>query len=129
MRDKFLTEAMGECWHDNEEDVIQPFPKDENDPGEVMRCTKCEMGYPLRYGEIYRASLHRRNFSIWEDFGKLWNWAQQQEWFKKLLVSSNILCGYEMSIDFAETVGVSLPDELIHPDRFADAVYNFLKEK
>ncbi len=76
----------------------------------------------------YDRTEHNNTFSSWRGFGKLWEWAQQQEWFKKFLVSANVSCGYEMSIDFAEAVGVSLPDELIQPDRFADAVYSFLKE-
>jgi hypothetical protein len=54
------------------------------------------------------------NFSSWYGFGKLWEWSQKQEWRK----------------DFFERVDYWHDDldEIINPDRFADAVHKFLKE-
>lgn len=45
---KFLTEKMGECWHEWE-------PKRDN--------------------------VRNYDFFTWEGFGKLWEWAGEQEWF------------------------------------------------
>lgn len=54
-RDKFLTEAMGECWHDCYNYL----------------CIHCEKMFPDS----------NNNFSTWEGFGKLWKWSKKQEWF------------------------------------------------
>jgi hypothetical protein len=101
-RDRFLTEAIGEesWWVCSECDIMS-------------RNKKCDCGEWSRY-----------NFSRWEYFGKLWEWAQKQEWFDNLRL-------WEHYSDGAGGVyaGNFVNESLIHPDRFADAVYNFLKEK
>ena len=92
MRDKFLTEAIGECWHSDDPDM-HTF---------TTRCRIC--------GEAGETT----NFSTWQGFGKLWEWAQNQGWWEDFWIYSNDDNGI---IDF------------IHPDRFADALYEFLKDK
>ena len=93
MRDKFLTEAMG--W------------KHWNSIGDKH--------YYIPTDFVPRDPELMLDFSTWDAFGVLWNWAQQQEWWTAFAFKHT---GH----------GTFYPDGLIHPDRFADAVYNFLKE-
>lgn len=58
--------------------------------------------------------------STWEGFGKLWNWSQKQVWWAHFLFILN----YE-----ADNYYQIIPAYVIHPDMFADAVYNYLKER
>ena len=78
-RDKFLTESMGECWHE-----------------------------------------FSNNFSTWEGFGKLWEWAVKQEWFSDFLKHAEKI----MKMPITGWI-----EYFVQPDRFADALYKFLKEK
>jgi len=82
------------------------------------------MGY--RFIEVipgFEISLERfpefgkETFSEWEWFGLLWEWAQKQEWWINALELWDCSHGYMISF------------RLIHPDRFADALYQFLKER
>jgi hypothetical protein len=59
------------------------------------------------------------NFSNWQGFGRLLEWAQKQEWWSDLAIS---LGGYPY-----EGGGHVIDVKFIHPDRFATAVYSFLK--
>ncbi len=61
-RDKFLTEAMGECWH----------------KFSGLYCIKCH-AY-----EDFDTETKRNDFSTWEGFGKLWEWSKSQSWYKAL---------------------------------------------
>ena len=121
MRDKFLTEAMGECWHE--------FPphgaiKVINETDFIIYCLKgCEV--VASQAKPY----NHPDFSTWEGFGRLWTFAQKQEWWLAFQVFANNLCGYEMTLTFAKQIGCSMPNELINPERFADAVYKYLKEQ
>lgn len=57
-------------------------------------------------------SINENNsFSNWNGFGKLWEWTEKQEWFK----------------DFWATIK-DTKQQYINPDRFANAMYEFLKE-
>ena len=95
-RDKFLTEAMGECWHQ----VADPIYS--------LHCLSC--------GEL----AINIDFSTWEGFGKLWEWSQEQDWWPDALMGP--LFGW-VDID-EETIACSV----IHPDLFANAIYEYLKE-
>ena len=103
MRDKFLTEAMGECWHEN---IFSPGGG---------YCGKCQESHSKM------RPLPNNNFSTWEGFGKLWEWAQEQEWWGNLDFYIFHFNEYYPDIEDFQ--------ELIHPDRFADAVYKFLKDQ
>lgn len=62
-RNKFLTEAMGECWHEVSQRPYGYY---------LFVCKKC-------------GTQSTRDFSIcfstWEGFGKLWEWAKKQDWW------------------------------------------------
>jgi len=100
VQDKFLTEVMGDYWN--------TYGRKVN--GYSRRCTEC--GKQLI-----------PDFSTWDGFGKLWAWAQKQEWW----------------LNFCETHGAqfnggcfghvrAFPTKFIEPEAFAKAVYEYLKE-
>jgi len=53
-------------------------------------------------------------FSTWNGFGRLWVWAQNQDWWNDFFQSS---C--HEATDWFQL--------MINPDQFATAVYNYLK--
>jgi hypothetical protein len=98
-RDKFLTIQLGECWHEFGFQIC-PICK-------ICKGTHINLTKPFY-----------NNFSTPDGFFKLWNWSQEQEWWGALK--------WRMSdIDAQHHIA----ERYIHPDRFADAVYNYLKEK
>ena len=109
-RDRFLTEAMGECWHIAEREVI---PENGDTPYNLCRC-----GRKMCLGDF----LYNPNFSNWIGFGKLWDWSQKQEWWGYFVHKQYCKKGKQLTVD-------ELLQNLINPDRFADAVYAYLKEK
>jgi len=60
--------------------------------------------------------LRNLDFSTWEGFGKLWTWAKEQEWWSRF--------AQQYSAYFYGT-----KPEIVNPDRFADAVAEYLKYK
>lgn len=56
MRDKYLTEAMGECWHESSDNYYQ--------------CEKCGEYLPAVSMRDWHQT-HGNDFSTWEGFGKL----------------------------------------------------------
>jgi hypothetical protein len=106
-RDKFLIEMMGECCH-------EWIKVDEYDMGTAHRqCSKCKIEYWPLDGGYTKLST---DFSTWEGFGKLWEWAQKQDWFEWFV--------YKNSYD---ALALLIKTWTIHPDRFADAVYDYLR--
>lgn len=99
-RDKFLTEAMGECWHND-------FPECQNDS--YTKCKKCGV-----YGPYPIESFV--DYSTWEGFGKLIDWCKSEDdWFCDFL---------EMQGGSIFMINVMH----IEPDYFANSVYEYLKE-
>ena len=115
-RDKFLTEAMGECFHDWETSDAMP-------DGWIFKCKKCsEKWRTIDYNEMFPTFPYEGvNFSIWENFGKLWEWSQKQEWWGYFIHKNYCKNGKQLTVD-------TMLSNLINPDKFADAVYEYLKE-
>lgn len=68
---KFLTEAMGECWHEWGPPALTPG---------LDRCIKCDgLRYKARWDEPC-------TFTTWADFGAVWEWAQKQGWWRLFVV-------------------------------------------
>ena len=107
-RDKFLTEAMGVCWH-----RIPGYAATLSSRN-IFICTTCG-------SSISRES--NNNFSSWEGFGKLWEWANSQGWWDYFTFKQQV-----RKLAFGYNVGV-VPIDLINPDAFANAVYKFIKER
>jgi hypothetical protein len=57
-------------------------------------------------------------FSTWEGFGKLWEWAQKQGWWNSFIDAGGMDCSKDRLFPVAG----------IHPNRFADALYELLKK-
>ena len=106
-RDKFLTEAMGQCYHD---------PLGGMTPLRT-HCSKCDTPLPI----------FNPNFSTWQGFGLLWSWVLSQEWYWHfdchLMYAPS---GHEFTKNDSDGY---LHKDYIHPDKFADAVYEYLKNK
>jgi hypothetical protein len=96
-RDRFLTEAMGACWH-------------EFDPEKPLMtysliayvCEKCK-------GFI----LGSNDFSMEEDFAKLWEWALEQDFLA----------------DTVARLSKGLDDGSVNKDGAADELYEVLKRR
>lgn len=63
------------------------------------------------------------DFFTAEGFFKLWNWAQEQDWWSKFFLDHSVSKYTPHRVWSKKQVKV-----LINPDRFAPAVYDFLKE-
>ncbi len=111
-RDKYLTEAMGLCWHEEN--------KQRKD---VLRCV-CSNQNHYNYTLERHIEKSNPNFSTWSAFGTLWEFAIKQEWWMEFWVKEGQF--YKNSVAKAPVV---IWNELINPDKFADALYKFLKER
>ena len=98
-RDKILTEAMGECWHE--------FDANLRYNGVIWPCKHCGDEYLTNQ----RAKANNNNFSTWNGFGKLLSWCKEQSWFYKY--------------DVFHSSRWSLQG--LDPDKFANSVYEYLK--
>jgi hypothetical protein len=112
-RDKFLTEAMDECWHDDF------YVHTAHGPYRVIYCNKCKVKVsdPAYYSTL----------STWEGFGTLWEWAQKQGWWRDFCDADGMNPFYYHD-DNLKNSGW-LPEYLINPDRFADAIHEYLRQR
>ncbi len=111
-RNKILTEAMGDCWHEPETFYYNGSGGGSFNQLEVygvcrqkILCIKC--GIPHAIND---------DFLTWEGFGKLWDWATKQGWWEKFTW-------------FHQSIKDEILTELINPEKFAKAVAEFLQEK
>lgn len=99
---KFLTESMGECWHEWALEKDTP-------PFREYSCNKCNMVYVINPSD-------KIDFLTWEGFGKLWEWAIKQVWWEKFTW-------------FHQSIEDEILTELINPEHFAKAVAEYLQKK
>jgi hypothetical protein len=100
---KYLAEAMGECWHEFE---IRKLP-DSSFHGRV--CCHC--------GDYQTLAIPMLDFSTWEGFGKLWEFAIKQEWWNDFI---NSIGGWTIWVE---------PEKIIHPETFAKSIAQYLQER
>jgi hypothetical protein len=108
---------MGECWHKDIDGFV----------------CKCNCGFIGIYqaDKWQHQNQSNNDFSTWQGFGKLWEWVQKknsdceeyEEWAQHFLFSLQVHC---LSIGYYVHV---IPESVIGPDAFADALYEFLKEE
>jgi hypothetical protein len=98
-RDRFLTEAIGECWHEK----VDRFIGNQN----FYICSKCDIPHHVLQGH----GLHP-NYSAWNGFGKLWDWCLKQEWWDTFVYNN-------LPVDHS----------YVNPDKFSDILYKYLKEQ
>ena len=105
-RDRFLTEAMGILWH---QELRSTTHSDTND----YECTCGRKTVPCFFVN--------HNFSTWPGFGVLVEYLERTGQLEKVLVS--------MYQDWKKDHGNfnCFTHKMFNPDRFADAVYEFLK--
>jgi len=96
-RDKYLTEAMGECWPD--------FA-----PNGFCRKCNCDKRFPYHI-----------DFSTWQGFGKLWEFVQNRKLISEFLVW---FTSRTVAQDYGSNW---IRWELMTPDQRSDAVYEFLQ--
>jgi hypothetical protein len=103
-RDKFLTEAMGECWH-----IVN-----------YGRCEKCNKVIHRDRDEIddYSLNLH---FSSWDGFGKLIGFINHNTDMRDFI--SEYFDNGDGNWPFNWVA------RKINPDKFANALYEYLMEK
>ena len=106
-RDKFLTRAMGKCWHEG----IKTIHGGKHGHVAVCQCTKTSIVKSTRElnGSDFVFSQDI-NFSDPSGFFILWNWAKEQSWWG------------------AKWGNTTIAQYHINPDNFANAVYTYLKE-
>jgi hypothetical protein len=114
-RDKFLTKLIGNCWHE----FIN---------GQSSHCKYCNRIIRMIDFKCYENFIDN-NFSTWKGFGNLWEFCcgyeyeiEQkigQDWWMDFLKQHQPF-GYFMDLNFMD---------LIYPDRFADSIYKYLKER
>ena len=96
---KFLTKQLGECWHE---------------------WTEVKTGYYICNNCGQLGFICANNFFTWEGFGKLWEWSTKQEWWQGFLNK------HDVSPDFRFR---GFDTDLINPTNFANAIYEYPKEK
>lgn len=117
---KYLTETIGECWHELEK----------SDLGLISRCKHCDLILLDCRCNPAISTVRNNDFFSSEGFFKLWDWAQNQEWFGDCLLwisSVRVTCGTCGEFPSKMYHEVSDIKEIINPDRFATSVYEFLK--
>jgi hypothetical protein len=105
-RDKFLTEAMGEKWF----------------------CHKATCGvehFTDGRSEWMYTTRTTNDFSTWDGFGKLWKWVRNSPRYNEIVINTKLWSGYHAYSGIAK---MDIPDSFIDPDKFADVIYEFLKE-
>lgn len=102
-RDKFLTESIGECWHENE------LTMDANDGSLYWRCRYC-----------HKEDIRNIDFSTWEGFGRLKSFMVEHPEHEAF---------FDTYIDYLteHAEGISETFNRIQPDFFAYYVYEFLQ--
>lgn len=100
-RDRFLTELIGECWHDSYGGKIY-LPKNYS----YDTCSKCSA-----------PTSNRPDFSTWEGFGKLKEFIDIHE--KADIIYNNYL---DKITEYTDRVSENF--RRITPDSFADHVYD-----
>lgn len=108
---KFLTETMGECWHQR---ILLEKEEGANPATDFFSCV-CGKDPHLVWPDWYR--FHKNNdFFTWEGFGKLREYMQKE----------NLYCAFheyhcfERSLDLWELTET--------PGKFAKAIHAYLKD-
>ncbi len=114
-RDKFLTEAMGECWHEVE---VRVGLKNK------LMCYKCGEHYA-----VTKEAFGNPDFSTWTGFGKLWEWFHQQPKSFKYLFILTFDTDIGTSVGKIFLSGHYFQSDFINPDNFANALYQFLQQE
>lgn len=100
---KFLAKQMGLCWHEWEFISSYALCADESD----YKCKICGK---------FKSTDNRPDFTTWEGFGKVWEWARDKDWWIEFV--------YQAKGDSV----IDLLDNLIGPALIPELV-KFLRER
>ena len=122
IRDKFLTEAMGECYH--KEYTRKPYH--DNTMIAICKCGDYSEPFQLSgFGSTNNPIFSQYyNFSTWEGFGVLWKWVWTQRWYYDFKSYCN---GTYMEGFMEQEEANNWEEQFIDPDVFANKLYMFLK--
>lgn len=117
-RDKFLTEYLGYKWHETK---FREYDLTIDGCSGTFIEKTCTCGRHLSLGKKYNESDTSSlcvnaniNFSTWNGFGLLFEYCKKQSYWEDFVDLHD-----DNSYDF----------DLINPNEFANAVYNYLKEQ
>lgn len=103
---QYLTEAMGECWH-------EWVPAIDKEGGAyISNAWECRCGTKASKLHLTDPLPANNDFFTWQGFGKLWEWAENELWW----------CRFLNSLDGPLS-------HYINPTNFANAIHEFLKER
>lgn len=114
-RNQIIHEAKGLCWHDfSDKRVVNGYPE--------QLCSKCGQSWDWNCG------TDTLDYSKWEHYGPMLEWAIEQEWFDTFLNAGHGL--YEegdMSVGIQPTRDMSV--FYLNPLRGSTVIAEFLKER
>lgn len=146
-RDKFLTEAMGECWHEFHHNIFirKKIYVDYLGSMNIERhyfcihCGKliwedemsCLMDTDVNYlPDSNQVNIEKYDFSTPDGFFKLLNWLKENDYYLNFLNWNTTIDDIPYcSVGKSFKSGDFLNMDLIEPNVFANVVYQFLKEK
>ncbi len=70
------------------------------------------------------ATLYEQDFDTWDGFGHLLNWAKDEDWWEEFIGEYGVVICKDENAQPEHY----LPVDLMVPDKFADAVMDFLQE-
>jgi hypothetical protein len=120
-KSKYIFEQLarsGECWH-SDEDIIKP-----NEMGQYSRCKKCGYTFDWMLGDDDRG---RPDFSNSEGFFWLWERVIEKPWYQDFIKFATYIDNTEEEIEADFLMKKMGLNNFIHPTRFFDALYDFLK--
>jgi len=77
----------------------------------------------IRYKRQYRLQPEYIDFLTWEGFGKLWEWAKEQEWWHPQF-EHWLICDWVNSKQYG-----MVKSEMVDPENFAKAVAEYLQNR
>jgi hypothetical protein len=96
-RDKYLTLAMGHCFHERDDGLC------------AFRCRHCHAG------NLSDGVPSNVRFDAWTGFGVLWPWAQKQDWF------------FDFKFWYSnKNTQYAMIHALVDPNALADGIWDYL---
>ncbi len=131
---KFLTEAMGNCWHRRlcyEEalslrDTLYNWVDFDKSPMDTWYCSCGRIAMSNMHMIDDHVTHYQIDLATWDGFGKLWEWSNKQDWWKQF--NGSIYFAKETVFDEIDVDEVIYWD-YINPENFSKALFIFLKEK
>lgn len=118
--DQILTEAQGKCWH-----ILEHYSSH----------VKCKLCKNIHINRIYPNTSPTTN---WEDYGKVLEWSQEQDWWEKFIRLSYInkvmvtINNKKVHLSAGESIKMaefSIPNFMLNPETGSRAIATFLEER